>query len=342
MKRIIIFLITIAITPNLKAQDVPIDLSQGSNVSQTINPMTISSITLLNCILDRSTRYSVEIEKMRTSPPDLPTAGLFAASDPTECDNLVNATKKLKTTAAEEDIPTAIKDVQAEIAKANAATCKSTISDALIAIGATKKTIQLSAPITINKGEMLKINVKRGDKTICSYELRTETTNHWKLYFGFSYMPDIISKFDNFYAKEDTGGTYLISKMNNKKKNTFSNISPTVMFTYRFYKKEDAPVKFGLTFGFQYNLETLGAMAGPSIIIGDNASITSGVVFAQKYQLKGQYAEGQRISDVQDFDGLHEKVWTFDFFISIGFHISELFKKSDEKKATVKNPAAAP
>ncbi|MGV3508303.1 MAG: hypothetical protein ACO1N7_03360 [Sphingobacteriaceae bacterium] len=333
MKKTITFLIIAAFAQLVSAQDITVNLAngQGSTISQTINPQTLTSITLLNRILPENTKYSVTVEKMEMPMPPLPDQGLYGTDADAECDDLKEARNALNAENDEAKIASKIKALQAEIDKADKTTCKNTIAESQLAIASTRQTIVLAVPITIDKGEMVKITIKRDDKT-WSYEFRTEQVNPWKVYFGFTYVPDVLSKFNNYYAKQDTGSTYLINKINGDNKNTLRNISPTVMFTYRFYKKEDQPAKFGLTGGFMYNLETLGAMFGPSLVIGDNLSINTGLAFVQKDKLRGQYMEGQRLKETLDFNQLHEKVWTYDMFVSIAFNIPGLFKKLGEKE----------
>ncbi|MEQ8425056.1 MAG: hypothetical protein RIA63_10125, partial [Cyclobacteriaceae bacterium] len=137
-----------------------------------------------------------------------------------------------------------------------------------------------------------------------------------------------------FYAKKDGASNYLITKSSNSKKNVLKNISPTFMYSYLFFKDPFAPLKFGLTGGFLLDLTNPSVMAGPSLVIGDNLSLNIGVAVIQKNQLKGQYMEGQSISDNLDFDQLHNKIWSYDLFFSVGFHFDKNPFKKGEEKAT--------
>ena len=85
-----------------------------------------------------------------------------------------------------------------------------------------------------------------------------------------------------------------------------------------------------------YNTDVFGAMFGPSLVIGDNLTINTGISFLQKYKLKGQYkTDGtQVIKDNLSFDQLHDKIWTYDMFFSIGLNIPELFKKKTTTSTT--------
>lgn len=318
-----------------KSQKVTLDLSRGGGDTLTIDPMKISNIELVNRLVGNDYKYTYKIEKNQLPAPSLPSFSSLAGSTSNNCSALVTAINSLNRQHDEKEIPKNIKDLQSEINRVDKATCSADITNAAQSIYLTRQLIPLPFPVTVNRGEIIKIKINRDDKTWI-FVFKTEQVNHWKVYFGFTYVPDFISKFDNYYAKSDTGSTALVSKMNNDNKKVLRNISPTVLFTYRFYDKETAPLKFGLTGGFMYNLETLGAMAGPSVVIGDNISLTVGISTIQKDRLLGQYAEGQRLKETLIFSQLHEKVWTYDMFFSLGFNIPELFNKSSEKS---KKPA---
>jgi hypothetical protein len=330
MKKLIILFAMFSFSKIVSAQNLDLSTGQGTTITQTIDPMTITSFTVTNRLAKIDAIYSVKVLKTIMNPPALPTQGFLSADNPGDCGNLLTALNALDDETDEANIPAKISLLQSEIKKADKTKCKNTIRLAELSIASTFSSISLPVAIKVESGEMLKITIKRGDKT-WNYELQTEQDNHWKAYFGFTFSPDILTKFDHFYAKSDTGTSFIVARSNAKNKNTFSNLSPTVLLTYQFYKKKDAPFKFGLTGGFKYNLETLGALFGPSIVIGDNVSLTVGITTLQKDRLRGQYVEGQRLKETLDFDQLHEKVWTYDLFFSVGFSISELFKKSEPK-----------
>ncbi|MCK7556222.1 hypothetical protein MKQ70_14850 [Chitinophaga sedimenti] len=113
--------------------------------------------------------------------------------------------------------------------------CESAISKALASIAKTEQNVPLITAISLEKGQKVTITVKRDDEE-WKYELLCPTPERFKVYFGFTYVPDALTKFDNYYSKEDTGSTYLITK-SRRERNTLRNISPTVMVTYHFYKK---------------------------------------------------------------------------------------------------------
>ena len=323
------------------AQPITFDLSKKINITQPISPQKITSITIVNALAKSGTNYEISIiVKHNPTPPlSIPTgvSNPFAPGNKgNECKSLEDATAKIINEPDESQIPDEIINLQKELKNAPG-TCAADTPPAQDAIKATTKTIILNDPITVNKGDELTITITRDKDNKWTFTYKNEQLNHWTTYYGFTYIPDIFTKFSNYYANQQTDGSYLITKMNGTNKNVLQNVSPTAMFTYRFFNNPDAIVKFGLTGGIFYNTEILGAMFGPSLIIGDNVTLNTGISFVQKYKLKGQYKDGQTIHDNLNFDQLHDKIWSYDMFISIGFNIPELFTKKNSTPATTPN-----
>jgi hypothetical protein len=332
-----LFIILFSITSlNGFGQTLTLDLSQNLNntFTQSIDPQTITQIALVNKVLSPSTvKYSVDIQITRgvTIPLTMPgvsatTAPLGSGAGVVGCTDLENATGILKAEPSEASVPSDITSIQSAISNANATTCANDIKDATATINSTKSIYALSPKIVIGSGDQIIITITKDSKNKWVYDYKATQVNHVIVFYGFTYVPDLLTSFPNYYAKQlDTGGKYQISRMNGNTKNVFQNISPTVMFTYRFFKNEEDQFKFGLTGGFTYNTQTLGALFGPSLVIGNVISINTGISFLQKYALDGQYQEGQIISDNLTFDQLHTKIWTYDLYFSIGFNIPSLF-----------------
>lgn len=75
------------------------------------------------------------------------------------------------------------------------------------------------------------------------------------------------------------------------------------------------------------------ALVAPSIVIGRNVSLSAGVCMTQKQVLKGQYKEGDVVTEDLDFDQLHEKQFMGEWFVSLAIRFEENpFKKKEEDK----------
>lgn len=322
------------------AQSLTIDLSKNLNrtFSQTIEPQDLKQIILTNKVLLSTVKYAVDIKKDRPVTSAINTAAINAAAINTAsllgvaagvCKPIEDAIDTLSKENAESKIPDAIVKLQDEISKASKeGICSSDVTNANQLINLTSEPININ-PIEIKPGDKITITVTRDDKNKWTYVFQTETISHSKIYYGFSYLfSNCLTQFPVYYSKADTGNTFLVTKSNSTTRNVLKNISPTFMYSYLFFKNPDAVAKFGLTAGFMLDLGNPSVMFGPSFIIGDNVSLNLGVAFTQKDQLKGQYMEGQRIRDNLDFDQLHNKIWTYDLFFSIGFHFdNNPFKK---------------
>ena len=335
---------------------INLDLSTKINVTQTITPQTIISINLINALPIFPSPYSIVVEIKHIKNPLLsilasPSGGGAAGAEAT-CAEIQALTKNLARETVESNIPNDILAIKTAINKLTVdqkSTCDENIQKANKKIDATKIFYSFPLPLIIGSGDEITLTIKRdssantGNSSEWTYKFKTEQINHWTTYYGFTYVPDILNKFPNYYAKQQDNGSFLVSKMNGNNRNVYQNISPTAMFTYKFFKKPDAVVKFGLTGGIMYNTDMLGAMFGPSLVIGDNITINTGISFVQKYKLKGQYTEGQSVKENLDFDQLHNRVWSNDLFFSIGFNLPELFaKKSDKGTPAASTTTAAP
>jgi len=331
----------------LHAQTITIDLSKNINqiFTQTITPQKINKIIFLNVLASRNYEISAKVRDLPAVPLSIPTnsKSLTKGGKGGPCDALDKAKDTLANETSESRIVKDILALKDEIKKANDSNCHADIIASLKLIDSCSSyEYPLPLEITIAQGQALDITISR-NKFTWAYKFETAQKNHWTTYYGFTYVPDILNKFPNYYAKQQDNGSFLVSKMNGNNRNVYQNISPTAMFTYKFFKNPDAVVKFGLTGGIMYNTDILGAMFGPSLVIGDNITINTGVSFIQKYKLKGQYTEGQPVKENLDFDQLHNRVWSNDLFFSIGFNLPELFaKKSDKGTPAASTTTAAP
>jgi hypothetical protein len=340
MKKTIYTLITLVLSVQGIAQTIPLDLSNNANNSftQTIKPQTIKSIFLENKLADESKIYKIYVKKETIEIPPFSINSFQKATRMKTCDSINNKIDSLvKAAKNESDIPKLVKDLNKEIEEIKKIKSND-YKDLLLLIAnqrinLTKDTCKLTEPIVIENGDMVTITVTR-DTITWTYILKTEQVSHWKTYYGFSYVfPSVLTKFDNYYAKQDTGSSYLITKSNQSTKYQLKNITPTIMLSYLFFKNQNAQIKIGFTAGFQVDLNTPSALFCPSLIIGDNISLNLGIAVIQKNALKGQYKLDQRINGNLEFDQLHDKVWTYDIFFSVAFR----FDKNPFKKEETKN-----
>ncbi len=167
-----------------------------------------------------------------------------------------------------------------------------------------------------------------------------ERPNKWLVYYGFTYQPNIISRYDNYFSKKLPGtDSFAVRKLNGDQSKFWENLSPTVMFTYILGNKY-RDIKFGLSGIAATNFSSFSAGFGASMVIGYNFNIGAGVMFTQKNVLNGMYKEGDTIRENLSFDQLHTKKWGPEVFFSLGFRFDKNpFSKSSSSgsSASAKN-----
>ena len=331
------------------SQQIVLDLSQDKLPKQSITPGT-KEIVLTNT-LSRKKFYKVSAvftDVQQPLPPVFTLASLGgqqqqngAAGQP---NLIVNATCptgnaiaseisdiKNAALASEADVKKAYDIVKAEIAQL-ADPCKSEAQDLLndAILNTTAKSF-LKGATTCQLIFLTIERYSRADSTkLEKIWLDTlETTcpqrqNQWLLYYGFTYQPNIISKYDRYFAKSMPGTTdsFSVTKMNGNQTKFWENISPTVMFTYLIGQKYH-DFKFGISAIAATNFSTYSAGLGISGIIGYNLNIGTGIVFTQKSVLNGMYKEGDIIRQNLTFDQLHEKKWGPELFFTIALRFDK-------------------
>ncbi len=313
--------------------------NQGKIIRLTKSPFTLKAIVLENRLIGKGINYEWSAEdRIQPIPPlEFNYETQIGVASSSECTKLDKLLKSLSISTDESNLPLLIDSIQdiQEIIKVRKLACQSLIDSAKKAIAGTLDTLKMeNLSISLNKDRELQITIKR-DTKIWSIIYSTEKTSHWSVLYGFTYISNYISPMKTYYAKQDTGNSFIItpSDTSNLKK-IFQNITPTLMFTWHTTFK-DSWLQFGGVGGISLNLLNPTAMVGPAIIIGENLSLNSGIVFTQKNALVGKYISGQRITDNLDFDQLHEKVCVAELFFSIGFRFATnpfgTKEKSDSK-----------
>jgi hypothetical protein len=322
----------------------------GETYSQTVDPQTIKSVILENILIGDTTGYSIKIkeEKIPVKPFDSSTIFRFLQDN---CkDTLYDSLKdQLMNESEEKNVPGIISSLSNWISDADESSCQAETAEAKELIASSRRIFTLIQPVELESGEQITVTVSRGT-LLWTFTFTTAEENPWSVLYGFTYVLNLVNNPDNYFAKKDTGNSYLITKQNGlgSSKKVLSNITPTIMFTwkpvnkYRFNNKPGRALfsnhcyQLGFTGGFSLNLSEPTAMVAPSLIFADNLSLSLGVVFIQKYFLSGNYSPGDRILENLTFDQLHEKKYVFDFFISIAFRFDKNIFQKKEAAATTK------
>jgi len=88
-----------------------------------------------------------------------------------------------------------------------------------------------------------------------------------------------------------------------------------------------------LSLNFASETGIVNVMAGPSLLIADNVSLSGGLVFTQKNVLMGKYKDGDVVKENLEFDQLHDKKYMLEWFFSLAirFDTNPFAKKETTK-----------
>jgi hypothetical protein len=330
-----------------------IDLSDIKYSTESIDISGLKSVLIIRNLLPNQSKntYSYTIDYTEEAIPAFE-IGKFAGNECTETsENLkyVEARKNLLAANDEKSVPNLVKSLQKEIndlsGKFN--DCKNE-GDAIISSTIYAHDLKFS----LRNNQTITLTVYRINKNGNSNDtiswvkvFKTPQKSPWKVLYGFTFVPNKLSKVDNYFAKatDSTNQSFTITKMNDRNNKFWENLSPTIMFQwaplskYSFLSNKAGnfikglfsnnfyQIGFvgGLSLNFAKETGVASVMAGPSIVIADNLSISSGLTFIQKNVLMGQYKEGDIVKEKLDFGQLHEKKYMLEYFISIAFRFDK-------------------
>lgn len=337
---LIIFALFIMSVATAQDNRLIIDLS-SSNYEQTIAVGTIDSLYIINKLAGEDVTYEFSVKKTRVAEqafefPAKSVSQLIGAKA-SGCEALIDLQKTFLEISNELEIAQGIRALKTAIKQAGDP-CKEQKDNANQLIERTRELRGLAQAVKMLNDETLTVTIKRKKtatipERFWEFEFHTPVTR-WKVFFGFTYSPNLFSPEKTFYAKSNPDTTtFTISPGRRENgRDTYKNLTPTVMFTY-FFTKKDHDVKFAGTGGVSLDLSNPSAMLGPSAVIGENLSINAGIIMRQKERLLLKYQEGSEIGEDLGFDQLHEKVWKPEFFFSIGFRFNRNpFSESEAKE----------
>jgi len=351
MRNTFTFLICILLMQNSFGQ-IKLDLAKykpGEKYSQTIEPQTIDYIKLENTLINKKYSLNIKVEKIIDYLPTdwlLPDKVDSIKKKCPEEDNLYSRMNGLIDEKKESEISDHIKIISKLLENRKLVECLGvTKIDSIRKIAEqTTKTYPVALPIELKDGEILTISVTR-DTLNWVYTFKTKTESPWDVMYGFTYVSNWLNPTKNYFAKADTGKSFIVTEQNKQSSSNsiFKNITPTIMFTYKPLKKytwkekwlhsifNNRIYQFGFTGGISLDLNNPTAMVSPSIIFADNLSLNFGLVFTQKDVLNGMYKEGDRIFENMTFGQLHEKKYMPELFVSIAFRFEKnIFQKKEK------------
>lgn len=330
--KLILTLMCLSVLGLQSREQIIFDLSEKGNSTETID-LSKPILILKNLIPDKEYRYEIELTEEK-----IPIFDFAKLASGNKCDE-DDINKKFKedynnllNTNSESEVPRLIEELKKEIEMLKKEDMNKYGYCIFMGTELLKKTVlQKDLLFSLRNNQTITIKVSRKtkidnkDTTITWTKIfKTPHKSPWIIHFGFTYQPNIISKYDQFFSKEDTSnaGKYTITKKSGSQSKFWENISPTIMFSYPFTnKKGDSHLAFSAIAAT--NFSTFSAGTGLSYIIGENVALGTGIMFTQKYVLNGNYKEGDIIKTNLTFDQLHEKKWGPEIYFTIGLRFDK-------------------
>jgi len=152
---------------------------------------------------------------------------------------------------------------------------------------------------------------------------KTPTSSPWLTHFGFTFQPNLLTKPSQYFSSQiNEAEGFTIREKNGLYNNVWENLSPTVMFSYPLTNMEGySHIAFSAI--ASTNFTNFSAGPGLSIIIGKNVALGTGVMFTQKYYLRGEYRNEQALAEPLNFEQLHEKKWGPEIFFTLGLRFDK-------------------
>lgn len=345
------FLLTLVCPLLTWSQSINVDLTKDKFDKQTVTPGTkiivlqnalaaskvykvtyqITNVPIIVSVLQNPFSPASQGQKAETNG----TAGQPNLSDANKCPggpDLIKSIGKIKTSqfATEGELKGEYDKAKTAIDKL-AGDCKTEALDLLhdAELNMTSRTF-LPNLSTCQAITVTILRYSKDEKTLeNAWELNLETSCEDKgkrffTYYGFTYQPNVISKYERYFSKADTSvaNKFTITKQYNNQTRFWEDLSPTVMFTYLLSPRQK-DFTTGVNAIASTNFSTFSAGAGFSFLVGYNLNIGTGIMFTQKYVLSGQYKEGDVIKQNLSFDQLHEKKWGPEIFFTLGLRFDK-------------------
>lgn len=309
-------------------KQIVFDLSNKISSTQTID-LNKKGITFINLVPGKREQYSFSIN-MKEDPIPPFTLSTTSASECANADSTLNAAIiGVQNSQTEEDVDKNLKKLKAEMKKLSSAN-QACIDFCNALIDKTTYTqpflfnLKNNQTITVTVTRKFQTKEKKDTSATWTQTFKTPEKSPWLTHFGFTYQPNIISKYNQFYSKADTSNAnrFTITKLNGHQTRFWQNISPTIMFSYPIRQKDSANY-WAFSAIAATNFSTFSAGAGFSRVIGVNVALGTGIMFTQKYVLNGQYKEGDIIKTNLTYDQLHEKKWGPEIYFTIAFRFDK-------------------
>jgi len=203
--------------------------------------------------------------------------------------------------------------------------------NSLVALTDTLFNKEILLDIQVGSGEIVRIFIKRDDNKKWTFELKGRQSGKWVTTYGFSFTSQRLESPTYFSKQIPDEPTFQILK--SRRANIWDlNYVPAVFFSYFPSQNFKCPWNHSLTAGLGFDLS-----AAPTVFLGyngmfyHNIGLSTGVSFYQQNRLKSQFTENETVTTSFDKEGLHDKIYRPNLFISVNFRFGENpFKPNNE------------
>jgi hypothetical protein len=168
---------------------------------------------------------------------------------------------------------------------------------------------------TMVRGQVLTVKMSRqrdaDHQQKFSYEIKTGKRGTWFATYGFGITPN---NDDRYYSKAGDNDTFAITK---KHDNGGLNPTAAVFYTWLPSRRENADVNYGLAGGIGVDQSNLALFLGLHVTFNQNLGVIGGIALHQETRLRGEYENGQSVTENLTSDALEEKILKPCWFIGL-------------------------
>jgi hypothetical protein len=284
------------------------------------------TLTIVNLAPGASYDISVLTEIIAVPPLD-PGVLTGATRSLTECAAIAKA-RDLTTATEETIVATAIEAIEMERKDCSNAEQR----EIELRLGATRRTITVPA---LQRGEQVRVVVKKNAEPSKTWSLVLSAgpKGSWRALYGMALGPGSEEKF--FTKSTEDAGTFVITREREDANERWDLAAiPAVYFQFMPMTRELKDWTIGPTLGLGVKSDLPAFFFGGVVTYNQNLGLAFGLPVYQEWKLRGQYSEGQTVSEVLTDDVLHKRVLRPQgFFIAGVFRFSGTpFGGGDDKK----------
>ncbi len=321
----------LAIATPASAERFVIDLASGIGTATFSRPAGTRVTFLIRNKLPAA-NYVIVVETRTVQIPvlELEDIGQLQANDP--CAPLLEAIATVYGAKDEKDIASPMDRIRAA-SDSGACTHNPALAQRLRdTIAATEH--HVSGEYEIRSGEEIVLTVSRGERAWVR-TISGGARGKWLTTYGASVVPD---RSERMFLKADGTNGFVITR---EEEQAGPRVIPSVYFTWMPAAAETGDWSHGPTAGLGIDDKAPGLFAGWSATYNQNLTLVAGVALAHHQRLRGQYAEGGRLTEPlkeeQLLEGAYRPTWLIGLTFRFGDNpFSEPAKKPEETNGSPK------